>query len=249
MDGTRTHVAPRHAVVWSVLRGELNHRAASGDVKLSVLDVGGGSGVFAVPIAELGHVVTVVDTSPDALATLHRRATDAGVGQNVVGVSADVDHLLDLVGADGYDLVLCHSLLEVIDDPAVTMVALAKVVRSGGCASLVVANRAATVLARALGGHPADALRAFTSPTGRWHEADGVLRRFDLTGITSLATGAGLAVEQVHGVRVVADLVPGALLDGTPGAAEALRELELATAAVPPYRDIATQLHVLARRG
>ena len=248
MDGTRTHVAPRNAVVWSVLRGELERRAVAGDARLSVLDVGGGSGVFAVPLAKLGHVLTVVDTSPDALATLQRRAADAGVGANVVGISAAVDHLLDVVGTDGYDVVLCHSLLEMVDDPATTVGVLATVVRPGGCASLLVANRAATVLARALGGHPEDALRALTSATGRWHEADGVLRRFDLAGIAELVTGAGLVVERAHGVRVVADLVPGALLDGTPGAVDALRELELATAALPPYRDIATQLHVLARR-
>jgi hypothetical protein len=47
---------------------------------------------------------------------------------------------------------------------------------------------------------------------------------------------------------VVSDLVPGALLDAEPGALEALLALELAAAELPPYRDIATQLHLLARR-
>jgi hypothetical protein len=47
---------------------------------------------------------------------------------------------------------------------------------------------------------------------------------------------------------VVADLVPGSVLDAEPGAADALRELEAAAAARPPYRDLAAQLHVLARR-
>ena len=46
----------------------------------------------------------------------------------------------------------------------------------------------------------------------------------------------------------MADLVPGAVLDAEPGAAEALRELEAAAAGLPPYRDVAAQLHVLARR-
>jgi hypothetical protein len=52
-------------------------------------------------------------------------------------------------------------------------------------------------------------------------------------------------VEQIHGVRVVADLVPGAVADCDP---HALMELELAIAGQPPYRDIATQLHLFARR-
>jgi hypothetical protein len=44
---------------------------------------------------------------------------------------------------------------------------------------------------------------------------------------------------------VVADLLPGAVLEGQ---TEALLAFELATSALPPYRDIATQLHLFARR-
>ena len=143
---------------------------------------------------------------------------------------------------------LCHSLLEVVDEPAATLATVAGALRPGGCASVLAAGRAAAVLARALGGHPADALRVLTDPSGRWGTADGVLRRFDTDGLVALVGAAGLTVEAVHGVRVLADLVPGAVLDAEPGAAEALRELELAAAALPPYRDVAAQLHVLARR-
>ena len=60
-----------------------------------------------------------------------------------------------------------------------------------------------------------------------------------------MLTKAGLTVEEIHGVRVVADLVPGSVLDRDH---EALTAFELATAARPPLRDIATQLHLLARR-
>jgi hypothetical protein len=52
-------------------------------------------------------------------------------------------------------------------------------------------------------------------------------------------------VAEVHGVRVLADLVPAVVADADP---DALLELELAAAARSPYRDIATQLHLLARR-
>lgn len=52
----------------------------------------------------------------------------------------------------------------------------------------------------------------------------------------------------VHGVRVFADLVPSRLVDGEPGAAEALVALEKAAAAHPVLRDVATQLHVFGHR-
>jgi S-adenosylmethionine-dependent methyltransferase len=248
-DRSRHPVSPRTAVVWSVLSAEVGRRARSGaGGGLTALDVGGGSGGFAVPLAEMGLAVTVVDASVDALATLQRRADEAGVAARVTAVQGDADLLPEVVRSTAFDLVLCHSVLEVVDDAAVTTGILAGALRPGGCASVLVANRAATVLARALGGHIADAHRALIDPAGRWSDTDGVRRRFDTATLTALLQAAGLAVEQLHGIRVVADLVPGALLDGAPGAADSLRDLEVAASALPPYRDIASQLHALARR-
>jgi SAM-dependent methyltransferase len=234
--------------VWSVLGAELERRAASDADGLDVLDLGGGSGVSAVPLAEMGHRVTVLDVSADALATLQRRAADAGVAERVTPVQGDVERLPEALTPGSYDLVLCHGLLEVVDSPADTLGAVAGALRDGGCASVLAAGRAAAVLGRALSGRLADATRIATDPAGRWGAADSMLRRFDTDMLGELVTAAGLRVEAVHGVRVVADLVPGSVLDGQPGGAEALRELEFALAALPPYRDVAAQLHVLARR-
>ncbi|HEX5495180.1 MAG TPA: methyltransferase domain-containing protein [Mycobacteriales bacterium] len=245
-DRAHAPTAPRTAIVWSVLRGELDRWASSGAGALGVLDVGGGSGVFAVPLAELGHDVTVVDPSADALATLERRASEAGVATRVTGIQGDVDQLTEVVASKRFDLVLCHRLLEVVDDPDAAVATLVAAMSPTGRLSVLAANRVATVIARALGGHPAQALGAFTDPAGRWGDADGARRRFDTSSLVSLLSTAGLTVYALHGAGVVADLLPGAVLDGVPGAAEALHDLELAVAAIPPYRDVATHLHALA---
>ncbi|MET8093981.1 methyltransferase domain-containing protein, partial [Micromonospora sp. NPDC005220] len=114
-------LTPRTAVIWSVLRAELDRR---GDAELTVLDVGGGTGGFAVPLARAGHRVTVVDASPDALAALTRRAAEAGVADRIAAVQGDGDALAGLVEPAGVDLVLCHAVLEVVDDPAPVVAAL-----------------------------------------------------------------------------------------------------------------------------
>jgi SAM-dependent methyltransferase len=245
VDGIRAHTAPRTAVVWAVLNAELNSRPG---VALDVLDVGGGTGGFAVPLAQAGHRVTVVDASPDALAALDRRATEAEVAGRVRAVQGDADKLTDVAAPATADLVLCHSVLEVVDSPEVAADAIATVLRPGGVASVLVANRAAAVLTRALGGHLGAARALLDDPAGRAGGKDTLRRRFDVAGAESLLTGAGLRVEQIHGVRVVADLVPGALLDAEPGGYDALLGFETRTAALAPYRDIATALHFLARR-
>jgi S-adenosylmethionine-dependent methyltransferase len=237
---TRTLGGPRTAAIWATLHADLAGRS-----DLTVVDVGGGTGGFAVPLAEAGHRVTVVDASPDALAALTRRAADAGVSDRVSAVQGDADQLADLIPDGAADLVLCHSVLEEVDDPTRAAAALAAALRPGGSASVLVANRAAAVLSRALGGHLTAALDAAADRHGRAGVGDKLRRRFDVASASELLTAAGLRPEKIHGVRVLADLVPGAVADADPAA---MLALELALAGDSPYRDIATQLHLYCRK-
>jgi 2-polyprenyl-3-methyl-5-hydroxy-6-metoxy-1,4-benzoquinol methylase len=224
----------RTAVVWSTLQPILEAP------RLDVLDIGGGTGGFAVRVAQLGHRVTVVDPSPDALAALARRARELGV--EVEGRQGDLAALG--VGEQAVDLVLCHGVLEVVEDPAAALTALARVLRPGGRLSLLVAQRNAAVVARAMAGHFAQALALLdeTAPSGRTG------RRFTAAEAADLLGEAGLVLESVHGVRVFADLVPGSLLDLEPGAPAALAELEHAVADRPEFLPLAAQLHLVAVR-
>jgi 2-polyprenyl-3-methyl-5-hydroxy-6-metoxy-1,4-benzoquinol methylase len=233
----------RTAAVWAALSQEL-----SGDPSAFVLDAGGGTGGFAVPLAALGHTVTVVDASPDSLAALARRAAEAGVSDRVLGVQGDVHGLLEVAAAGAYDAVLLHNVLEIVDDPGAAVAAVSAVLRPGGLASVLAPNRVAVSFHRALAGHFEEAAHALDDPAGRYGDGDAVLRRFRLDELVGLLEGHGLAVQDVHGVRVFADLVPGGLLDAEPGAADALAALELAAANRPAFREVASQLHLLARR-
>ena len=239
----------RTALVGEALRVALAGRARTDPgAGLDIVDLGGGTGGFAVPLAVEGHRVTVVDPSPDALASLERRASDEGVSELVRGVQGDAAELPGLAGESSADAVLCHGVLEVVDDPVQALQAMASVLREGGVLSLLVAQRNAVVLARALAGHLADARVALQDPDGRWGPTDPMPRRFDEAGITAQLADAGFMVHTVHGVRTFADLVPSAFVDSEPGAAESLAELERAASQHPAFRALATQLHILATR-
>jgi S-adenosylmethionine-dependent methyltransferase len=235
----------RAAVVWDALTAAL---ATLGPAPLDVLDAGGGTGGFAVPLAALGHRVTVVDPSPDSLAALARRAAEEGADGTINAVQGDLATLLDAVAPGTVDVVLCHSVLEVVDDPAAGVATVAAALRPGGLASVVAANRTAAVVSRALAGRFEEAAAALDDPAGRWGEGDPTRRRFGRAELVALLAGAGLVADEVHGVRVFTDLVAGALLDTDAAAFEALVRLEINAAARDPYRDLATQLHVLAHR-
>ncbi|MEV7792497.1 methyltransferase [Streptomyces sp. NPDC087512] len=249
-EPARSRAALRTAVVWEVLQEALDRRVkATGRQALDVLDTGGGSGNFAVPLARLGHRVTVVDPSPNALFALERRAAEAEVADRVRGVQGDVHGLFDVAEPGGYDVVLCHGVLEYVDDPAEGVRNAVAALRADGVLSLLAAGLGGAVLARALAGHFTEARQALGDPDGRWGTGDPMPRRFTAQQLTGLVEDAGLRVGAVHGVRVFADLVPGALVDTEPGALDALLALEAAAAELAAFHSVATQLHVLGETG
>ena len=206
----------------------------------TVLDCGGGSGTFAVPLAQAGASVTVVDISIDALATLTRRAAEGGVAEHIIGLQGDLENQFDALGASTFDLVLAHGVLEVLDDSAAGFAVMARVLAPGGVLSVLVTNPAAGVLSRALAGDVPAALREFG-------ELDEREARVGPTSVRALCASHGLTVESVQGVGVFAELIPGAALDA-PGVRESLAQLEAGSATRSPFTEIASRQHLLARR-
>lgn len=231
--------AGRQRLVWQLLSDALAGLTADGGSP-AVLDCGGGSGSFAVPLARAGATVTVVDISADALATLHRRAVEAGVADRVTPLQGDVELLGDVVAPASFDLVLAHGILEAVDAVAASFAAIAAAVAPRGRLSVLVGNPVAGVLARALSGDVEGAL----------HELRGLdvdFRHPGPDGVRALCHDNGLLVESVHGVGVFSELVPGTALEA-PGALEALADLESEASTRRPFADIASRVHVLAHR-
>jgi len=266
---------PRTAVVRDVLRAVISGLVAeTGRPRLDIVDAGGGTGGFAVPLAGLGHTVTVIDPSPDSLAAAQRRAAEIAVPLRAI--QGDVADLPAVIGEQGADLILCHSVLEYVDAPAAAMAAISRVLRHGGAVSVLAASAVAAVVHRALAGRFEEATRLLggisTEPAGSGPAGSGLAgsgpaagppdsldgaadehtagrpRRFTLAGVVGLIEAAGLRPGAAHGVRVFADLVPGIFADADPGAAEALLALERAASAHPAFHDLATQFHVLGYR-
>lgn len=212
-------------------------RHAVGERTVSVLDLGGGTGVYAVPIARHGHRVLVLDHSNDALATLARRAQAEGVGELVDGRAADLDRLADAITPGSAEVVLCHRILEYVDSPAATLAAATSALAPGGIMSIVVANRPGAVLSRVI--------------AGRFDEAGSILdgastpqagARFTAAEITALLEDVGLRVQQVRGVGLIGELNPSASFSAQ-GKALADRLASDATLA-----QAAPLLHIIAGR-
>ncbi len=229
------------AFLLDLLLGQLRnwtHRRSTSIEDIRVVDLGGGTGVIAISLASLGFGVTVIDPSPDALASLERRTRDAALAGRIRGLQGDASDLVELVGRGSADLVICHRVLEVVDSPMGALRSIADVLGPDGALSLVVAQRRSSVLSQALAGHFASARRTWADP-----------ERFDHDQIIDLVTSAGLNASASHGLGAVADHVPEALIEAESGAYEELTQLEREISQDPAFRALAPYLHVFAQPG
>lgn len=238
----------RGAAVHRVLETEIGRVRRETGGHPRVLDVGGGSGTWAVPLAAAGCTVTVVDTSPNALATLARRADEAGATERVTPIQGDVDVLGELVAPGSADLILGHGLLEVVDDPGAALAALATAAAPGGAVSVLTVGRYGAFLSRVMAGRLAEARHLLADPDGCTGPSDPLRRRFDAQALGELVGGIdGLGVELLQGDGTLDGWLPGPSADGEPTARE-LGELEELASTVPALGAVAPRLHLLARR-
>ena len=225
------------------------------DRPLEVVDLGGGTGGLAVRIAELGHHVVVVDPSPDALASLERRAADAGMvdgrqeqGSGTVrGVLGDAATLPDVVPPGSADVVVCHGVLEVVDVPAQALDAAARALAPGGALSLLAAQRSGGRLrAGDRSGTSPTPAPCWPTPTGDGGAATRCRDASPATSCVDLLGAAGFTVGEIRGVRVFADHLSSSRRRVRARGRRAVRALEAEVATHPDFIAIATQLHLLA---
>ncbi len=122
---------------------------------LRALDLGCGTGAAAVRLARLGIHTTLLDSSPAMLDTAKRAAREAGVDGKIGLKHGNAAELASLFPSGSFDIVLCHNLLEFVDDPNAVLSAAVQVLRSDstgiGILSILVRNRAGEVLKAGIG--------------------------------------------------------------------------------------------------
>jgi SAM-dependent methyltransferase len=99
---------------------------------MCALDLGCGTGATAVRLAHLSVHVTMLDSSRAMLDIAKRAASEAGVGDQVTLKQSDVTELSTLFNVGSFDMILCHNLLEYVDNPGAVLPGAARLMRGAG---------------------------------------------------------------------------------------------------------------------
>ena len=228
----------RYTVVEEILR----RQCAELGEGLRILDVGGGDGMDALPLALAGHEVTILDPSESWLAEAKRRA--AGAGVSLTTLVGGVDDLPE----GEWDLVLCHFVLHYRPAEAGDVRRLAAVVRPGGRLSMMVPNPASMVLRQLVTGGPEAALTELRADTKRAVTFDHDVRKVSMEELETELAAAGLQVTGRFGTRIANDLLTDDAAKHDPAYFDRLLELERALCDQEPFVRIAGMYQLVAER-
>jgi S-adenosylmethionine-dependent methyltransferase len=177
---------------------------------LLALDLGCGTGAIAVRLARLGLRVTLLDASVPMLDFAMHAAREAGVTERIALKHGDAAQLANLFHAESFDLILCHNILEYVDDPCAVLRSAARSLRDpSSVISVLVRNQAGEVLKAAI--QDGDLAAAEHNLTAEWgHESlyGARVRLFTAESLQAMLLESSLAVTAERGVRVMSDYLP-----------------------------------------
>ena len=211
-----------------------------------IVDIGGGTGGFAVRARRAGPPGPgrrPQPRRPGRPRPAGRRARRHRPGHRRPGRPGRPGSTWSRTSAD---VVLCHGVLEVVDDPAAALATIARVLRPGGTLSLLVAQRHAAVIARAMAGHFQQARAPARPRPGRTRRSRPGRPPVHPDELAALLVDAGLDVRR--GPRRPGLRRPGARLPARPRARRhpGPGRAGAGRGRAPEYLPLATQLHVLA---
>lgn len=90
---------------------------AQSDKTVRILDAGGGQGQFSLRLAAAGHSVVICDISAEMLALAEEQVTSQGLQDKVTLVHCALQDLPSHLQNARFDLVICHAVMEWMQDP------------------------------------------------------------------------------------------------------------------------------------
>jgi S-adenosylmethionine-dependent methyltransferase len=211
------------------------------------LDLGCGTGAPGVRLARLGIHMTLLDSSSAMLDIAKRAARKAGVDGKIALNHGDAGHVANLFSTGSFDVVLCHNILEYVDDPVAVLRGAARAMQdSSAILSVIVRNQAGEVLKAAIqAGDLAAAEQNLTAEWGLESLYAGKVRLFEAQGLRTMLMEASLAVAVERGVRVISDYLPPQI--SRRDEYERIFKLERKLGSRPEFAAVARYIQVIAR--
>lgn len=202
-----------------------------------ILDFGSGEGITANHFAEKNDV-TAIEPSEDML-------SNAWKEYEYTQILGDVN-ALSTFNDETFDIIICHNVLEYIDDKEAVVKALVRVLKKGGFLSIAKHNRAGRVMQMAVLLDDFEKANALLDGENSTASKFGAIRYYEDEDI--LMWEPGLNISEVFGIRTFWDLQQNQEKHGNEEWQDKMMQLEMRVAQIPEYRDIAFFHHLMLKK-
>ena len=202
-----------------------------------ILDFGSGEGITANHFAEKNDV-TAIEPSKEMLSNAWK---DYEYTQIVGDVNA-----LSAFKNETFDMIICHNVLEYIDDKAAVIKALARVLKKDGIISIVKHNRAGRVMQMAVLLDDFEKANAILDGKDSTASKFGTIRYYEDNDITKWEPQ--ITISDILGIRTFWDLQQNQQKHGDEAWQEKMLQLELRVSQMREYKNIAFFHHLLLKK-
>lgn len=202
-----------------------------------ILDFGSGEGITANHFAEKNDV-TAIEPSKEMLSNAWK---DYEYTQIVGDVNA-----LSAFKNETFDMIICHNVLEYIDDKVAVVKALARVLKKDGIISIVKHNRAGRVMQMAVLLDDFEKANEILDGKDSTASKFGTIRYYEDNDITKWEPQ--ITVSDILGIRTFWDLQQNQQKHGDEAWQEKMLQLELRVSQMQEYKNIAFFHHLLLKK-
>ena len=216
---------------------------------LRILDAGGGNGFDSLALARMNHQIDIVDISQQMLDDARANAALAGVTDRLDTHAMDIFSIDKVFPANEFDIVLCHNVIQFVDDVKPLLEMLLQVIKPGGFISLITTNQYSLPYQAAFLEQDLDKAFTLLDATDQYNSIFEVnVHEYRPDEVIDWLTGMGLSLEKHYGIRCLYnywgtnELKEDSVIYGK------LKKLEMEFTDREPYKQTARQFQLIARK-
>ncbi len=216
---------------------------------LRILDAGGGNGFDGLGLARMNHQIDIVDISQQMLNDARANAALAGVTDRLNTHAMDILTIGSKFAENEFDVVLCHNVIQFIDEVKPLLEILQWVLKPGGFISLITTNQYSLPYQAAFLEQDLDRAYELLDQANQYNSIFDInVHEYRADEVIEWLTDMGLDLEKHYGIRCLYNYWGTNELKEDSEVYKKLKKLETELTERSPYKLSARQFQLIARK-
>jgi S-adenosylmethionine-dependent methyltransferase len=239
--------APWSKLHYNIALANLKRHISGKD--LLILDAGGGNGLETIALAKQGFKLVLLDYSDEMLAEAKNNAQTEDISNEIKFIKGDVSSIPQLFKKESFDIVLCHRVLQYVENKDLVLNSLNFAIKPKGLLSIICINQYSEPYRLALQeNNLSDAYKALDTNVIMSKVFDTPMKAYSSKEFIVPLQNIGYKIIGEYGIRCINDYISNNEMKSDPKIFEEIEKLEYAMSDKYPYYLIARSFHLIAEK-